>query len=343
MNINLFDFELPKELIAQRPLKNRQDSKMMVVDRQKHEILHKNFFDIDSFLNEGDVLVLNDTKVFPARIYGFNLKSNGKMEMLIVKNIEGTLWEVICKPGKRALIGREFSFGGGKLKAKVVDIKDDGNRIVDFQFDGNIYDVLNEIGEMPLPPYIKEKLHNKDRYQTIYSDKVGSIAAPTAGLHFTKDLIQKIKSKGVDVVYITLHVGLGTFMPVKVNNLNDHKMHSEYYEIKSDVVKVINEAKRNGRRIISVGTTTMRTLESVAKNSDDGFLFESSGYTDIFIKPGHEFKIVDSLITNFHLPKSTLLVLVSAFYARERMLEIYKEAIENHYRFFSFGDSMFII
>lgn len=342
MDINLFDFNLPYENIAQKPLENRQESKLMVVDRSTGQIFHKKFYDIVEYLNDGDVLVLNNTRVISARINGVNIETNGKMEFLLINNIENNIWEVMCKPGKRALVGRTFSFGNGKMKAKILEVKDDGNRIVEFDFEGDIYKVLDEIGKMPLPPYIKESLSDAERYQTVYSDKIGSIAAPTAGLHFTDDLIEKIKLKGVHVKYLTLHVGLGTFMPVKVDDIDDHKMHSEYYEINQEVVDTINNAKKNGKRIISVGTTTTRVLETVASNNN-GKLIESSGHTDIFIKPGYKFKIIDSLITNFHLPKSTLLVLISTFYERNKILRAYEEAILNGYRFFSFGDSMFII
>lgn len=343
MNIEMFNFDLPSELIAQKPLENRHDSKMMIVNRKDHSIEHKNFYNVIDYLNYGDVLVLNDTKVISARIYGVNIESGGKIEFLLIKNIENNAWEAMCKPGKRALIGRKFSFGDGKLIAEIIDIKENGNRIVNLDFNGNIYDLLKEIGEMPLPPYIKCKLNNGDRYQTVYSTKIGSIASPTAGLHFTEELLEKIKLKGIKVVYVTLHVGLGTFMPVKVEDLNDHKMHSEYYEIDNNAVEIINDAKKNGNRVVSVGTTTMRVLETVASKSETGLLFESSGYTDIFIKSGYKFKIVDSLITNFHLPKSTLLILISAFYNREKIFEFYGEAISKKYRFFSFGDSMFIM
>lgn len=342
MDINLFDFNLPTENIAQTPLENREESKLMVVDRSTGQIFHKKFYDIIEYLNDGDVLVLNNTRVISARINGVNIETNGKMEFLLINNMENNIWEVMCKPGKRALVGRTFSFGNGKMKAKILEIKDDGNRIVEFDFDGDIYKVLDEIGKMPLPPYIKESLSDAERYQTVYSNKIGSIAAPTAGLHFTNNLIEKVKSKGVHVKYLTLHVGLGTFMPVKVDDIDDHKMHSEYYEISQEVADVINNAKKNSKRIISVGTTTTRALETVASNNN-GNLVESSGYTDIFIKPGYEFKIIDSLITNFHLPKSTLLVLISTFYERNKILRAYQEAISNGYRFFSFGDSMFII
>lgn len=342
MDINLFNFNLPTENIAQIPLKNRQESKLMVVDRKTGKIYHKKFYNIVEYLNDGDVLVLNNTRVISARINGVNVETNGKMEFLLINNIKGNIWEVMCKPGKRASIGRIFCFGNGELKAKVLEIKDDGNRIVEFDIDGDIYRILDKIGEMPLPPYIKENLSNPERYQTVYSDKIGSIASPTAGLHFTNDLIDKIKSKGVKIKYLTLHVGLGTFMPVKVNDIDDHKMHSEYYELSQEVADAINDAKENGNRIISVGTTTMRVIEAVASNNN-GSLVGESGYTDIFIKPGYKFKIIDSLVTNFHLPKSTLLVLVSTFYERNKILSAYEKAILNGYRFFSFGDSMFII
>lgn len=343
MNIEMFDFDLPDELIAQTPLENRDHSKFLIVNRKTHKIEHRNFYDVVDYLNQGDVLVLNNTKVISARIHGFNIDSGGKIEFLLIKNIEDNIWEVMCKPGKRALIGRKFSFGDSEIVAEIIDIKKNGNRLVKLEFKGNIYDILKKIGEMPLPPYIKSKLNNGDRYQTVYSANIGSIASPTAGLHFTDELLKKIKLKGVKIVYVTLHVGLGTFMPVKVENLDDHKMHSEYYEVDDDAVEIINNAKKNRNKIISVGTTTMRVLETIASMSSNGLIFKTSGYTDIFIKPGYEFKIVDSLITNFHLPKSTLLVLISAFYDREKIFKIYNEAILKKYRFFSFGDSMFII
>lgn len=343
MNIDMFDFDLPSDLIAQTPLENRHDSKFMIINRKTHSVEHKKFYDIVDYLNQGDVLVLNNTKVISARIYGFNIDSGGKIEFLLIKNIKDNIWEVMCKPGKRALVGKKFSFGNGELIAEVIGIEENGNRIVSLEFNGNIYELLKKIGEMPLPPYIKCKLNNGDRYQTVYSTKIGSIASPTAGLHFTEELLEKIRLKNIKIVYVTLHVGLGTFMPVKVTNLDDHEMHSEYYEIDNDAVEVINNAKKNRNKVISVGTTTMRALETVASRSDDGLIFKSSGYTDIFIKPGYKFKVVDSLITNFHLPKSTLLILISAFYNRERIFKIYEEAILKKYRFFSFGDSMFII
>lgn len=343
MNINIFDFDLPQELIAQTPIENRQNSKMMVVDRKKNTVDHKNFYNIVDYFQSGDVLVLNNTRVFYARINGFNVDSGGKMEFLLLKNLEKNVWEVMCKPGKRALVGRTFSFGNGKLLGKVIDIKSCGNRIVEFEFEGDFYELLNEIGNIPLPPYIKSKLNDSERYQTIYSDKIGSIAAPTAGLHFTNELMEKIKSKGVKIVYVTLHVGMGTFMPVKVENVEDHKMHSEYFEISKETCDIINSCKVNGGKVIAVGTTSMRVLETVGSRSNDGYLYECFGETDIFIKPGYEFKIVDSLVTNFHLPKSTLVILVSAFYNKDKIMELYNEAIVNKYRFFSFGDSMLLL
>ncbi len=341
MDINLFNFDLPQELIAQNPVSNRESSKLLIVDRSSGNITHSNFYNIIDYLNEGDVLVLNNTRVIPARIYG---KSNygGNIEFLLVENLEDNVWEVMCKPGKRATIGKKFYFGEeNELIAEVIGIKEDGNRIVKLHFSGNIYDILDKIGKMPLPPYIRQSLEDKERYQTVYSDKIGSIAAPTAGLHFTNKLLDKIKSKGIKIVYVTLHVGLGTFMPVKVDDVDDHVMHSEKYELTKEVADIINFAKEKGNKVIAVGTTSVRVLETVATKF--GKIIEDSGSTDIFIKPGYIFKIVDSMVTNFHLPKSTLIILISAFYNREKILRVYEQAIENNYRFFSFGDSMFII
>lgn len=340
MDINLFDFSLPDRLIAQKPLENRESSKLMVINRENDSIVHSEFFNIVNYMNKDDVLVLNDTRVVPARIYGVS-RYGGKIEFLLVKNIEGKIWEVMCRPGKRASIGKRFYFGNGEIEANVIDVKPDGNRIVELIYEGNIYDVLYRNGNVPLPPYIKETLDDKERYQTVYSNKIGSIAAPTAGLHFTDDLLCKIKNKGIKIVYITLHVGLGTFMHVKTEDINDHIMHSEYYEISNDAAEVINFAKDRGNKIISVGTTTVRVLETVFTRN--GKCIGDKGYTDIFIKPGYKFKVVDSLITNFHLPKSTLIILISAFYDREKILTAYEKAILSNYRFFSFGDSMFII
>lgn len=343
MNIKYFDFDLPQELIAQKPIKDRQDSKMMVIDRVNHTISHEKFYNIIDYLNKDDVLVLNNTRVFCARISGFNIETGGKMEFLLLKNLGDNLWEVMCKPGKRALIGRKFSFADGRFVAKIIDVLESGNRIVEFETDENLYELLKQVGDIPLPPYIKEKLENFERYQTVYSDKIGSVAAPTAGLHFTKGLIRDIIRKGVKIVYVTLHIGMGTFMPVKVDNLEEHRMHSEYFEISKETCDEINLCKLRGNKVIAVGTTAVRVLETVASRSKDRSLYECFGETDIFIKPGYEFKIVDSLITNFHLPKSTLLILVSAFYNRDRIIDSYNEAVLNKYRFFSFGDSMFLI
>lgn len=340
MDIDLFDFNLPDRLIAQKPLENRESSKLMIVNRKEDSVVHSEFFNVVNYMEKDDVLVLNDTRVVPARIYGVS-RYGGKIEFLLVKNIEGRIWEVMCKPGKRASIGKKFHFGNGEIEATVIGIKPDGNRIVELIYDGNIYDVLNRNGDIPIPPYIKEVLYDKERYQTVYSDKMGSIAAPTAGLHFTKELLCRIKNKGVKIVYVTLHVGLGTFMHVKTKNINDHFMHSEYYEISDYTAEVINFAKSRGNKIISVGTTTVRVLETVFTRN--GKCIGDKGYTDIFIKPGYKFKAIDSLITNFHLPKSTLIILISAFYNREKILTIYEKAILNNYRFFSFGDSMIII
>ena len=345
MDINMFDFDLPQELIAQTPSKNREESKMMVINREKNSIEHKKFYNILDYFQKDDVLVLNNTRVISARLKGVNLQSGGKMEFLLLKNIKDNLWEVMCKPGKRATVGREFLCGDNRLSLKIKEILDNGYRIVELFYNKNedLYKIIDEIGEVPLPPYIKSSLEDGERYQTVYSNKLGSIAAPTAGLHFTNHILNKLKNQGVKVVYVTLHVGLGTFLPVKTQNLNEHKMHSEYYELSKETVNIINEAKIKGKKVIAVGTTTVRVLETVSSNSKDKLLFESSGYTNIFIKPGHNFKIVDSLITNFHLPKSTLIVLISAFYNRHKVLEAYKEAISHNYRFFSFGDCMFII
>ncbi len=345
MDVGMFDFELPRRCIAQEPLKDRHTSKMMVINREINEISHKKFYDVLEYLNKGDVLVLNNTRVFKARIRGVSIETNGKMEFLLIRRVVDNVWEVMCKPGKRASIGKKFSFGCGQLIAKVVEIIDGGRRFVEFCYQGDFYEILNSIGEMPIPPYINEGLGNSESYQTVYSDVIGSVATPTAGLHFTNELLSKIKNIGVSVVYITLHVGLGTFIPIKSSNLEDHVMHSEYYDISERTAKLINLSKSNGGRIIAVGTTTVRTLESVATSDSSGNVLvrASSGYTDIFIKPGYKFKIVDSIITNFHLPKSTLIVLVSAFYDRKKILSAYEEAVLNDYRFFSFGDSMLII
>lgn len=340
MEVKDFYFDLPEELIAQHPLKEREKSRLMVMDKSTGELSHKHFYDIINYLKKGDTLVLNNTRVIPARLIGEKLESGGKIEFLLLNRIEGDKWEALAKPGKRARVGREFVFGDGKLKAKVIEVKDDGNRIIEFSYKGIFEQVLDELGQMPLPPYITETLEDKERYQTVYSKEKGSAAAPTAGLHFTKELLKEIEGKGVNIAYLTLHVGLGTFRPVKVDTIEDHDMHSEFYSLDKENARIINETKERGNRVIAVGTTSTRTLETIG--SREGVLKESSGWTDIFIYPGYEFKIVDSLITNFHLPESTLIMLVSALSTRDNVMKAYNEAVKERYRFFSFGDAMFI-
>ncbi len=334
-----FDFYLPEKLIAQTPLDKRDSSKLLVLDKETGEIEHKHFKDIIDYLNSGDVLVLNDTKVLPARIYGTKEDTGAYVELLMLKETEKDVWEVLSKPAKRIKIGTIINFSD-KLKAECIGIGEEGIRTFKFIYTGIFYEILDELGEMPLPPYIHEKLKDKDRYQTVYAKNIGSAAAPTAGLHFTKELIDKIKEKGIKVEYITLHVGLGTFRPVSVEDVTKHHMHSEFYEMSSEVALVLNDAKKNGNRIISVGTTSTRTLETIMNLY--GKFKECSGWTDIFIYPGYQFKAINSLITNFHLPKSTLIMLVSALAGKDNVLNAYKIAVENEYRFFSFGDSMFI-
>jgi len=341
MNLKDFDYDLKEELIAQTPLTDRSSSRMLILDKNTGSIEHKHFKDIVEYFNKGDTLVLNDTKVLPARLIGEKEDTKAVIEILLLKNIEKNKWECLCKPAKRVKLGTIISFGDGLLKAKCIDIKDEGIREFEFIYKGIFYEILDKLGSMPLPPYIHEKLEDKDRYQTVYAKNIGSAAAPTAGLHFTKELLKELERIGVNIVYVTLHVGLGTFRPVNTENVLDHHMHSEYYEIKKDTCDIINETKKNKKRLVVVGTTTVRVLETVANKY--GCLKEDSGWTDIFIYPGYSFKIVDNLITNFHLPKSTLVMLVSALAGRENILNAYKIAIENEYRFFSFGDSMFII
>lgn len=340
MKVNDFYFDLPEELIAQYPLEKRDSSRLMVVHRKNEEIEHKHFSDIIDYLRKGDTLVLNNTRVLPARLIGEKSETGGKIEFLLLKRIEGDKWECLAKPGKRARIGAEFTFGDGKLKAVVVDILEEGNRIIEFKYDGIFEQVLDELGQMPLPPYIHEKLEDKERYQTVYSKEKGSAAAPTAGLHFTTELLEKIKEKGVNIAYVTLHVGLGTFRPVKVEDVNNHVMHSEYYHLSKEDADLINRTKEQGGRVISVGTTSTRTLETIG--DENGRVREASGWTSIFIYPGYKFKIVDALITNFHLPESTLIMLVSALASKDLIMGAYNKAVEEKYRFFSFGDSMFI-
>lgn len=340
MKTDDFDFELPEELIAQEPILKRDSSRLMVVDKKTGSISHHVFTDIVDLLNKGDVLVLNDTKVIPARLFGIKENTSAHIEVLLLNNIENNIWSCLVKPAKRVKEGTIISFGDGLLKAKCLEVDDEGIRKIEFKYDGIFMEILDKLGTMPLPPYIKTKLKDKDRYQTVYAKNIGSAAAPTAGLHFTKELLEKIKNKGIIICYVTLHVGLGTFRPVKVEDVSKHKMHSEYYEMNEETANILNKAKEEGRRIISVGTTSVRVLETVM-NKYNCFC-KCSGWTDIFIYPGYKFKAIDNLITNFHLPKSTLIMLVSALASREIILNAYNEAVKEKYRFFSFGDSMFI-
>ncbi len=340
MKVEDFDYELPEELIAQTPIEKRDTSRLLVLDKDTGEIEHKHFYDIPEYLKEGDVLVLNDTKVLPARLIGVKEETGAVIEILLLKNKEKDIWECLVKPAKRIKLGTTVSFGEGKLKAECIEEKEEGIRIFNLTYEGIFYEILDELGTMPLPPYIHEQLKEQDRYQTVYAKNIGSAAAPTAGLHFTKELLNKIKEKKVEVLYITLHVGLGTFRPVQVEKIEDHKMHSEFYMMHKDVADKLNQAKKEHRRIISVGTTSTRTLEAIMNKY--GKFEECSGFTDIFIYPGYEFKAIDCLITNFHLPKSTLVMLVSALASKEKIMHAYKVAVEEKYRFFSFGDAMFI-
>lgn len=340
MKTSDFFYDLPEELIAQTPVEPRDSSRMMVYNRKTKEVLHKHFYDVIDFLNEGDALIVNDSRVLPARIYGTKIPTGANVEFLLLKQVKDKVWETLVKPGKKARTGDSFTFGDGIMTGKVIDVLEDGNRSVEFKCDSNFYETLDKIGQMPLPPYIHEKLKDKERYQTVYSHELGSAAAPTAGLHFTDELLEKIKTKGIKIGYVTLHVGLGTFRPVKVDDVTTHKMHSEHYEVPEETAKLIEETKKNGKRVIAVGTTSCRTLESVAK--EHGKVVPCEGWTDIFIYPGFEFKVLDGLITNFHLPESTLIMLVSAFAGYDEVMGIYKEAVKEKYRFFSFGDSMFI-
>ena len=336
-----FNYDLPEELIAQTPLDKRDTSRMLVLNKNNGEIEHKHFRDIIDYLNPGDALVVNDTKVIPARLIGVKEETGAIIEVLLLKNTIGDTWEALTKPAKRVKEGTIISFGDGKLKAKCIKEDEEGKRIFELIYDGIFYEILDELGTMPLPPYIHEKLEDKDRYQTVYAKNLGSAAAPTAGLHFTEELLQKLKDKKVNIARVTLHVGLGTFRPVNVEDVTKHKMHSEYYEIDKTAVDIINKTKEEGNRLVVVGTTSVRVLETVMNKYNE--LKPCSGFTDIFIYPGYKFKIVDNLITNFHLPKSTLIMLVSALSTKEYILNAYKEAVKEKYRFFSFGDSMFII
>ncbi|MGL5329548.1 MAG: tRNA preQ1(34) S-adenosylmethionine ribosyltransferase-isomerase QueA [Peptostreptococcaceae bacterium] len=340
MKTSDFYFDLPDELIAQVPILDRSSSKLMVLDKETGNIEHKIFKDVIDYLNPGDCLVLNDTRVIPARLIGEKVDTGGKIEFLLLKRNEDDTWESLVKPGKRAKIGTKFSFGDGKLIGEVVGMADEGARLIKFHYDGIFEEVLDELGNMPLPPYITERLEERERYQTVYSKNNGSAAAPTAGLHFTEELLQKIKDKGVDIAFVTLHVGLGTFRPVKVDDVLEHDMHSEFYVVTKEAADKINKAKESGNNVICVGTTSSRTVESVAM--DNNRVKEGSGWTNIFIYPGYTFKVVDRLITNFHLPESTLIMLVSALASKESVLNAYDTAVKEQYRFFSFGDAMII-
>lgn len=341
MNVKDFDFYLPQEQIAQDPLEHRDMSKLMVLDRKSGEIQHKIFHDITEYLKPGDCLVINNTKVLPARLIGVKEETGAKIELLLLKRRENDIWETLVKPGRKAKKGVKISFGDGLLVGEIIDEVEEGNRLIQFTYQGIFEEILDKLGQMPLPPYITHQLKDKNRYQTVYAKEEGSAAAPTAGLHFTKELLQKIEDMGVTIAHVTLHVGLGTFRPVKVENVLDHHMHSEFYCIEEAEAKKINDTKKNGGRVIAVGTTSTRTLESAS--DENGVLQAKSGNTEIFIYPGYQFKMIDGLITNFHLPQSTLLMLVSAFSSRENILHAYEVAVKEGYRFFSFGDAMFII
>ncbi|HEM3121917.1 TPA: tRNA preQ1(34) S-adenosylmethionine ribosyltransferase-isomerase QueA [Streptococcus suis] len=341
MNTADFDFDLPEELIAQVPLEKRDSSKLLIIDREKRSMVDSHFDHIIDQLNPGDALVMNNTRVLPARLYGYKPETMGHVELLLLKNTQGDQWEVLAKPAKRLKVGTTVAFGDGRLTATIVEELEHGGRIVEFSYEGIFLEVLESLGEMPLPPYIHEKLEDRERYQTVYAKENGSAAAPTAGLHFTQELLEKIEAKGVKLVYLTLHVGLGTFRPVSVDNVDEHEMHSEFYNLSAEAAQTLNQVKDSGGRIVAVGTTSIRTLETIG-NKFDGRLEADSGWTNIFIKPGYNFRIVDAFSTNFHLPKSTLVMLVSAFAGREFTLDAYKHAVEERYRFFSFGDAMFI-
>ncbi len=340
MNLHDFYYELPQELIAQDPLEDRSGSRLLLLDKETGKTEHHIFKEIINYLNPGDCLVVNDTKVIPARLIGSKIGTDARIEILLLKRKEEKVWETLVKPGKKAKPGTKISFGNGLLTGEVVDVVEDGNRIVHFTYEGIFEELLDRLGQMPLPPYITHQLKDKNRYQTVYAKNAGSAAAPTAGLHFTPELLKEIQSRGVKLAHVTLHVGLGTFRPVKVENIREHHMHSEFYMVEEEQAKLINETKAGGGRIIAVGTTSCRTLESAA--GEDGILRAGSGWTDIFIYPGYEFKLIDCLITNFHLPESTLLMLVSALAGRDRIMAAYAEAVKEQYRFFSFGDAMLI-
>lgn len=341
LTIEDFDYDLPQELIAQTPLKERDQSRLLVLDSKTGKYQDDYFYNVIDRLNPGDALVMNDSRVMPARLYGVKPETGGHVEVLLLNNTDGDNWETLVKPAKRAKVGTEISFGDGKLTATVTEELEHGGRMIEFHYDGIFMEILDQLGEMPLPPYIKEKLDDPEMYQTVYSREIGSAAAPTAGLHFTKELLKKIEDKGVKLVYLTLHVGLGTFRPVSEENIEDHKMHSEFYRLTEDAAKTLNEVKANGGRIVATGTTSIRTLETIGTKFN-GEIRADSGWTDIFIKPGYKWQVVDAFITNFHLPKSTLVMLVASFTGRENILNAYRHAVSEKYRFFSFGDAMFI-
>lgn len=341
MKTSDFYYDLPEELIAQDPLEDRTASKLLVLDRKTGAVKHKIFSDVIDYLTEGDCLVINNTRVIPARLIGEKEGTGGKVEVLLLKRRANDVWETLVKPGKKLKPGAKITFGDGRLRAEVLEVVEEGNRLVKFYYEGIFEEILDSLGEMPLPPYITHKLEDKEMYQTVYAKFDGSAAAPTAGLHFTKELLNKIEEKGIKIASITLHVGLGTFRPVKVDDVNNHHMHTEWYEVNAEAAEIINETKRNGGRVICVGTTSCRTIESVA--DDNGYMKAKTGETDIFIYPGYKFKIMDGLITNFHLPESTLVMLVSAFAGKENVLAAYETAVKERYRFFSFGDAMILI
>ena len=341
MDVKDFDYDLPEELIAQDPLEDRSSSRLMVLDKKTGDIEHKIFRDVVDYLQPGDCLVLNNTKVIPARLFGVKEGTEAKIEILLLKRKENDIWETLVKPGKKCKPGVKISFGEGLLTGEVLEVVEDGNRLIRFHYDGIFEEILDQLGQMPLPPYITHQLKDKNRYQTVYAKNEGSAAAPTAGLHFTKELLEKVKEKGVNIAHVTLHVGLGTFRPVKVDDVESHHMHSEFYIVEEDQAKLINDTKKAGKRVIAVGTTSCRTLESAT--GEDGILKSGSGWTEIFIYPGYHFKMIDALITNFHLPESTLVMLVSALAGKENIMHAYETAVQEKYRFFSFGDAMIII
>ena len=340
MKTSDFYYDLPQELIAQDPLEDRSSSRLLHLSMKDGSVEHRHFTDILDYLKEGDCLVVNDTRVIPARLYGHKEETGALIEILLLKRKENDIWECLVKPGKKARPGAKLVFGDGILKGEIIDVVDEGNRLIQFQYEGIFEEILDQLGEMPLPPYITHKLEDKNRYQTVYAKNDGSAAAPTAGLHFTQELLQKVQEKGVKIAHVTLHVGLGTFRPVKVDDVENHHMHSEFYVVEEDQAKLINDTKKQGGRVISVGTTSCRTLESAT--DEDGVLHPGSGWTEIFIYPGYQFKMIDGLITNFHLPESTLMMLVSALAGKDRIMAAYEEAVKERYRFFSFGDAMFI-